>query len=636
MSTVTAPATAAHLAGRVTARHIQLAAAGLVLVQALLRGWTCVRGYFYLDDFVFTGRAMEFPPWSPEYLLEPYNSHLMPGAYAWAWVTTHAFPLGWLPVALVMLALQALVSYLFYRLLVGVFGRRPAILAPLALLTLSPLTLPASLWWAAALNQLPQQLSMVAVVLLHLRHLRTGRLRYAVGAAAALAGGLLFSEKSLLALVLAVGLTLLYFTAGGPVHRVVETLRRHWTAWLLLAAVALPYLWYYRTHVPTPLRPPAAGHDVLELGLQSVFRATLPGLVGGPWQWSPIGYAGGLADPNGLLVLVAATAAAAVVVGTTAANRGAGRAWLLLGAYALVNLVLLAGSRATLVGPIVGTEYRYQTDLALVAALALAFATMPVRGDWRLATPDPLRPRATTRAWFLDHVWTPARSVGLVGPGGGPVLAVAAVGLFVVGSMWSTIAYDGLWVRNPARPYVTTLAADTAAMPDGTLLADAAVPDEVAWGLIGPYNRLSHVTAPFLVADRVLTPGQSGAAIALPDGSGRLDIASVSGVRAAPGAEPGCGWLLGPEPREVRLASTAPDPVAVVRMGYIADHATTLTVRAGATTVRVPVAEGLGTAFLAVEGPVDALSVDATGDTTRVCTDDISVGAPVPVPGTAP
>lgn len=636
MTTATVPEAPPGSGRLATARRVQLAAGAILLLQVLLRGWTCLRGYFYLDDFVFTGRAMEHPLWSPEYLLEPYNSHVMPGAYVWAWVTTHAFPLGWVPVALVMLALQALVSYLLYRLLVEVFGHRPAILAPLALLALSPVTLPASLWWAAALNQLPQQLAMVAVVLLHLRYLRTARLRHAVGAAAALAAGLLFSEKSLFALVVVAGLTLLYFTTGGPVRRVVETVRRHWRSWLALALVTVPYLWYYLTRVPTPLRPPAAGHDVLELALQSVFRASLPGLVGGPWQWSPIGYAGGLADPNGLFVLVAAVLAAAVVVGTTAANLGAGRAWVLLLCYGLLNIVLLARSRATLVGPIVGTEYRYQTDLALVAALALAFATMSVRGSWRLATPDLLRPRAAARAWFRDSVWAPAREIGLVGQAGAPVLGTAAVGLFVIGSVWSTVAYDPLWVRNPARPYVTTLEREAAAMPQTTMLADAAVPEEVAWGLIGPYNRLSRMTSPFLPADRVLTPGEAGPSIALPDASGRLDVASVSGVRAAPGPTPGCGWRLGPTRTEVPLVSRAPDPVAVIRMGYIADHATTLTVRAGHTSLPVLVSEGLGTAFVAVVGPVDALTVEPTGDTTTVCTDDVTVGAPVGLPGTSP
>ena len=129
MTTATVPEAPPGSGRLATARRVQLAAGAILLLQVLLRGWTCLRGYFYLDDFVFTGRAMEHPLWSPEYLLEPYNSHVMPGAYVWAWVTTHAFPLGWVPVALVMLALQALVSYLLYRLLVEVFGHRPAILA---------------------------------------------------------------------------------------------------------------------------------------------------------------------------------------------------------------------------------------------------------------------------------------------------------------------------------------------------------------------------------------------------------------------------------------------------------------------------------------------------------------------------
>ncbi len=619
-----------------SARSVQLLAAALIVAQATLRGWTCLRGYFYIDDFSFTGRAMEYPLWSPGYLTYPYNSHVMPGSYVWVWLTTHAFPLSWPPVAVAMLTLQALLSFLFYRLLAEVFGRRAAILAPLAIVTLSPISLPASLWWAAALNQLPQQLTLVAVLLLHLRYLRTGRRRLAVGAALTLVAGLLFSEKSLFALPLTLALTLAFFTEGSLLTRMGHTIRRHWLAWALYALVSAPYLWLYITRVPTPLRPSAPGHDTLELGVQSLFRATIPGLLGGPWHWATIGYAGGLADPDAFLVVAAAMVIGLVVGATVAAHRGAATAWSLLAGYALVNIVLLARSRATLVGPIVGTEYRYQTDVAIVAALALAFATMPIVGRYRLAAVARLRPRPETHRWFAERVLTPLRTVGLIGPGGEAALPLVVVGVLVASSAWSTLAYDPLWVRNPARAYLTTLRAETASMPVGTLLADAPVPADVAWGLIGPYNRLSRITAPFLPSERRLAPGHPAASIALPDDSGRLRLASVSGVHAAPGPSPGCGWQLGAVPLVVPLEGTAPDAVAVIRIGYIASHATALTVSAGTTITTVPIEAGLHTAFLAVDGPVHSLSVTAADETARVCSDDVTVGAPVVIPGTTP
>ncbi len=611
-------------------------AAALIAWQAVVRGWTCLRGYFYLDDFSFTGRAMEHPLWSVEYLSAPYNSHLMPGSYVWVWLTTHVFPLSWPPVALAMIGLQAALSYLVYRLLADVFGRRRGILVPLAVVTLSPISLPASLWWAAALNQLPQQIAMVAVLLMHVRYLRHGARRDALGAAAALVAGLLFSEKTLFVVPLVLALTLLFFARGSALQRITSTLRSQWRVWLLYGAVSLPYLAYYVTRVPTPLRPPSAGHDSLELGLQSVFRATIPGLLGGPWHWADIGYAGGLADPDAFLVVVSALLVGLVIAVTVAANRGAGAAWSVLVGYAVLNLVLLARSRATLIGPIVGTEYRYQTDVALVAALALAFATMPVIGSFRLARPSALTPRPEAHAWFDGHVVVPMREVGLLGSGGSGALPLVAVGLVLASSLWSTVAYDPLWVRNSARPYLTTLRAETDAMPEGTVLADAAVPDRVAWALLGPYNRLAHLTAPFLPPERMLTTGSVAPTIALPDDRGRLNVASVVGVAARSGPLAGCGWLLGPSPRDVPLQQTAPDEAAVIRLGYIANQSTTLAVTAGSTTVKVPIEGGLHTTFIAVHGPVESITVVGSGDTTRVCTDDITVGAPVRVPGTTP
>ena len=636
MTTLSTPTDLQPRAGAARVGSVQFVAAALIVTQAIVRGWTCLRGYFYLDDFSFTGRAMEYPLWSAEYLSAPYNSHVMPGSYVWVWLTTHLFPLSWPPVALAMIGLQAALSYLVYRLLADVFGRRRGILVPLAVVTLSPISLPASLWWAAALNQLPQQIAMVAVLLLHVRYLRRGARRDAIGAAVALAAGLLFSEKTLFAVPLVLALTLIFFAGGSALQRITSTLRSQWRVWALYAVVSVPYLFYYVTRVPTPLRPPAAGHDSLELGLQSVFRATIPGLLGGPWHWADIGYAGGLADPDAFMVVVSALLVGLVVVATVAANRGAGAAWAVLAGYAVLNLVLLARSRATLIGPIVGTEYRYQTDLALVAALALAFATMPVVGSFRLAQPSTLAPRPEARAWFDGHVVVPMREVGLIGSGGSGALPLVVVGLVLASSLWSTVAYDPLWVRNPARPYVTTLRAETDAMPEGTVLADAPVPDAVAWALLGPYNRLAHVTAPFLPTKRMLTTGTVAGAIALPDDGGRLNVASVVGVPAMPGPLAGCGWLLGPAPRVVPLQRTAPDEAAVIRLGYIANQSTTLSVTAGTTTVKVPIEGGIHTAFLAVNGPIGSITVVGSGDTTRVCTDDITVGAPVRLPGTTP
>lgn len=633
----------------------------LILLQLLVRGWSCVRGYFYLDDFSFMGRAMHYNPVDPAYLMYPYNSHVMPGAYIWVWLSTHAFPLSWPPVALAMLVLQTILAIATYRLLVELFGRRPLILVALAVALFSPVSLPASLWWAAALNQLPQQLAIVVGLLAFVRYLRHGRRWHLVAGPVALVGGLLFSEKTLFLLPLLVGLTLAFFTSGSLWQRLRQTVRLHWRVWVLYAVVALPYLAYYVTSVPSPLRQTATGHDVADLATQSFFRATLPGLFGGPWTWSKIGFAGALADPSPFLVALALILGTAVVTVTVVWWRGAGLAWLVFLGYAAVNLALLARSRATIIGPIIGTEYRYQSDLALIAALALAFATMQVRGRFTLAHPTLLEPRASSREWLSASLGRVIRDAAVDSSSPAPVpakggrrrrprerlgltpelrsgrglAALTATAALTASALWSTAAYDPLWVDNPARGYLATAQVELKALPPGAAIADAPVPTQVAWALIYPYNMTANMFAPILPPNRRLTPGHGSGEALVPDESGHLRTVLVVGPSARPGPVAGCGWQLGAG-ADIPLTAKATDAVVLIRVGYLATAETVLVLRAGDTTVRLPIKAGLGSSFAAVPGPITSLHVTGVGDNVRVCSDDIMAGAPVAVPGTTP
>ncbi len=623
-----------------TARGVPLAAVALVGAAALLRGWTLYRGYFYIDDFAFMARATEHPLVDPGFLTQPYNSHLMPGSYVWVWLTTRAFPLGWGPVATAVLGLQLLLSYLVYRLLTELFGRRPAVLVPLAVAVLSPVALPALLWWAAALNQLPQQLAVAATLLLLTRYLRTGRRLLALAGPAVFATGLLFSERTLLALPLLVAVTLVFFTSGSVWSRVAETARRHRVLWTGYAVVTVPYLTYYLLSVPSPLRAAPTGHDVADLVSESVFRATVPGLLGGPWTWMKVGFAGGLADPDGLAAFVALLVFAAVVSATVTWWRGAAAAWLLLLGYAAVNLAILAGSRATVIGPVIGTEYRYQTDLALVGAVALGLATMPVVGRFALADPQRLRPRVAARAWVDSRVLEPLRDVGLVpARPDAPTEAVAAgaaVIALAVSSGVSSLQYDRLWVENPARAWVDTVTGELEDLPAGTVLADTPVPEQVAWGFIAPYNASHRVLAPVLDDTQRLRSGHAAQAIVVPDADGHLRPAAVAGVQARPGPVDGCGWALEGGPVTIPLDATAPDARPVIRIGYLASAATELTVRVNGSGTVVPVAPGLGTAYLVATGPLSEVVVVARAAGARVCPDDVTVGAPLAVAAAPP
>ena len=56
------------------------------------------------------------------------------------------------------------------------------------------------------------------------------------------------------------------------------------------------------------------------------------------------------------------------------------RALLLPGFFLACDVLLVVAGRSSLIGPIIGYEFRYISELSAVTAAALAFATMPLRG----------------------------------------------------------------------------------------------------------------------------------------------------------------------------------------------------------------------------------------------------------------
>ena len=617
------------------ARRVAIAAGLLLGLQAGLRAWVGYRGYFFLDDFAFTGRAAQYSLSDVHgYLLQSYNSHLMPAAFVEVWILTALWPLNFVAVVSVNLVLQALVGFLFYRLLRELFGTRPAILVPFAAFLFTPITLPAFLWWAAALNQLPQQLAMITTLLCHTRYLRTGRVRVGVLGAAALLGGLLFSEKTLLTVPLVAAFTLLWFAEGSGRHRIVSAWRRHWRVWIAYLAVGLPYGLYYALEVPSPGRPPAHGDDIVQLFGASFGHALDPGLLGGPWGWRHIGSAGGIADPSGVATWLAGFTVVTFVAVTIAWHRRAIYGWALAAGYTILNLALLAVSRATFVGPLIGDEYRYVTDVAVVAFLAAALAVLRPAGNW-VTPPSPLE----TRAWAVRLTALPAalevrdavprpRAVGV-----GTALVVA----FVASATVSTVRYDRYWSINPARPYLTHLRAALADAPTGTVVYDQEVPGPVAWALLHPYNELSSLVRPLADRPTFLRTGQSTPQLAITDPEGHLRRTRVTGIPAVRGPlRNGCGWLLGRDSVRIPLVKTTFGWTWVLHMAYVASADTEATLQAGTTRAAVPLRRGLNQVYVQVAGAVDAVHFSALAGTATVCTDELTVGTPTPIDATTP
>ncbi|MCB0946271.1 MAG: hypothetical protein KDB49_15415, partial [Mycobacterium sp.] len=175
---------------------VAVAAGALIALQLLVRAVLAFRGYFYWDDLILVGRAGTHPLLSAQYLFDDHDGHVMPGAFLAAGAITRLAPLVWTWPAVSLMVLQLLASLALLRALWVILGWRPVLLIPLTFALFTPLGVPGFAWWAAALNSLPMLTAMAWVCADAILLVRTGNRRYALTAALAYLGGLLFFEKS--------------------------------------------------------------------------------------------------------------------------------------------------------------------------------------------------------------------------------------------------------------------------------------------------------------------------------------------------------------------------------------------------------------------------------------------------------
>lgn len=609
------------------------AAIALAVAQLSFRGWLCLRGWFVGDDFAFIGHANTMPLWSHEYLIKDYNSHFMPGAFLLVRGFNDLWPMNFVPVAIMSIVLMAAIDAVVFALLRELFTLRPAIVLPFAVFLFTPLTLPSFLWWAAALNQLPQQLAMASAFLLHARYLRTGRLRSGLGGVACVVGGLAFSEKTILVIPLLAGFTLLFCGDGGLLHRIRSELGNHLKVWLPYAVLGLAFLTYYVLAVPTPARAKPTVANLLPLGANVAGHAVFPALLGGPWTWLGINSNGAVANPNSALLWAVLLAVVALASITIARTRYAIRGWALGLAYLLVNVVLLGVSRASVVGALIGSEMRYSTDLALVLVVSISLTMLPLSTG--LADPAAIRATGGQYLSIRDQVGN-HELVMLAPRSWRSQLGVAAVCLLVASSVVSSLAFEKIWAHNDAKPYFAQVRHDLTKAHSQLTLADVQVPDQVVWTLVYPWNTTKELFAGLTPHPRFLALGQSTSALYVPDDSGALRAAAVTGSVNAPGPETGCGWRVTSAGRTIPLRTPTAAWTWTVRVGFLATHASRATVTAGRTTVDVSIKAGLNVVYFLSVGVVSGVRISGLATNTALCTDDIQVGAPVPIAGTHP
>lgn len=579
-----------------------MVAAALIVAQLGVRAVLAFGGYFYWDDLILIGRAGTQDLFSPSYLFDDHDGHLMPGAFLLGGAIIRLAPLSWTWPAISLVVLQLLASLALLRALHVILGWRPVLLIPLTFALFTPLGVPGFAWWAAALNSLPLLAALAWVCGDAVLLVRTNDQRYAVTGVLVFFGGLLFFEKAaVIPFVAFAVVALLCHVQGDP-----AALRTTWRGGIRLwvASLALTACW-----VALYLRVVNQRRWSSDLGMtwallrRSITHGIVPGLAGGPWDWARWAPASPWATPPAAVMALGWVVLLAVLAVSLFRKRRIGPVWATAAGYAVacqVPIYLMRSSRFTALE--LAQTLRYFPDLVVALALLAAVAlTAPNResSKWLDAS------RARTAA------------------------ACCAVLMFLASSLYSTSTFLRSWRDNPAEPYLQNARAGLAAA-DAPLLdqeVDPLVLQRVAW----PENLASHLFV--LLRDR---PEFSSATTQLRmlNSRGQLVDARVTWVRTiSPGPVPNCGYFTQPD-RPARLVLDGPLLPAdwTVELNYLGntDGSLMLALSDG-PEVKVPVRPGLNRVYARLPGAGDAITVRAATTALSLCLASGPVGFLAPL-----
>jgi len=584
--------------------RVARAAVALIALHLVIRAVLAFGGYFYWDDLILVGRAGTQGLLSPGYLFDDHDGHVMPGAFLLAGGITRLAPLNWWGPALSLVVLALVAALALLRALHVILGWRPVLLVPLTFALFTPLAVPGFAWWSAALNSLPMLAAMAWVCADAILLVRTGRRRYALTAALAYLGGLLFFEKSAIIPFAAFTVVALYGYVTGT-----ATLRDVWRQavllWSACAALTVAWIGVYLLVVDQKRWSfdPAMTWDLLA---RSFTHGIVPGLVGGPWDWQRWAPASPWATPPVVAMVLGWVALAAVLAVSLLRKHRLGPVWLAALGYAVacqVPIYLMRSSRFTALE--LAQTLRYLPDLVVVLALLAAVG---------LCAPN----RAGSQRLDASGRRT-------------AVLFSLAV-LFVASAGYSTATFLTSWRDNPTRAYLQNAQAALArahATSDAPML-DQEVDPLVLQRVAFPENLTSHMFA--LLPER---PEFASATteLRLLDSAGNLvdgQVTWVRSIRIGPDAQ--CGYLIQPD-FPVRMPLDGPLLPAdwSVEINYLgnSDGSMTMALSEG-EDVKVPVHPGLNRTYVRLPGAGDAITVSADTAALSVCIASGPVGFVAP------
>lgn len=604
------------LLAALTPRRVLMGCRALIVVQLALRLVVYGSGFFYWDDYVLQGRAARYALLSEEYLLYLHNGHLMPGGFLITGLLERLSPLDYWPVLITLLGLQAVATWLTYRLLRSLLGARPALLVLVAFLALAPATLLPGAWWSAAINFLPLQIGAALTGLMVLRAARGGRAWWLLGAVGVLVVALAFFEKSFLLPLIAVAVVIASGPPGvGLVAGIRDSLRRFSLYWLLAIPIVLAYLIYYLGRAAPESRPLFDSSGIVLLVTETVVRGLVPALWGGPLAYDATGFGTALADPPVLLAAICMAGAVALVAYGLIQSPRSRALWSIAGVWLLADLVTLVAGRSGFDMILAqGTSLRYTVDATVVLLLAAAITVAPPVGQQDSAAAQRLRSTLSTSLSRRPAAWT--------------LGALAATAAFVVAATASHVTLVAPLADNASRLWLMNIRRAIIEKEGSIAVLDGPVPMQVYDSLGYPNNLLSRVLAP--LDDDIFFTSVLAEPVMFND-EGELVPATVEGIESFPGPDGDCGWAVKQDPVAIPIDGDLFPWEYTLRLRYLAAGAGTVEVRLGkGKPVTVEVEEGPHVALLRVDGGGSRVTVGPYDGPEGICVAQVAVGDLVP------
>ncbi|KRC56630.1 MULTISPECIES: hypothetical protein [unclassified Nocardioides] len=574
-----------------------LAALGILLVTAVVRGWLLAGSYFNQDDFYMTGRAAE-SDLTLDYLTRDFAGHVNPLQQLTLWLVAHGAPYRWPVLVVGILLVNLLAVVLMWLILTRLLPGRWARVGLLAVFAWTPLTLVSTLWWSASMFLWPHVVCSLAAVWLLVRWKQEGRpVRHLLAILLVTAIGLLWHERAVLIPPLVFGVAVALADRATGWRKVTAALRDH--AWLWGSMVALLGGFLFAHSRLTEVVGGETDADKL-LGVTWSFlgRSAVPGLAGGPWT----GEVNGGAVVPATWVTVVSLLLAALVLVLLLRGGGPARRWalaVLLGYVAADTALLLSGRAAF--GSVIGLDPRYSADIPHAAVLCAALALRGGPAGLGLARLADLRRRR--------------------------VVVAGLVAAYAVAAGFGTALLVPHFQNKDDRAFVEAYRGDLALDPT-VVVFDELAPAELVLPLVGDDSRFSHIFGPLPENPAFDEPSPRLRMIG-PDGHLRPLVFDGT-VDAPPGPDGDCGYEITGIRKDVPFVLPVEGRLAL-RVQYYTQAEATVTVEAGDWSDEFLARRGPNEVWLVLPDlPGTVPSVDLTSDGDEpVCVTDVAVGLPV-------